>query len=353
VIEYLPTDAQLAELKAARRGLTRPSIAVLLAYAKMELYRQLVETNLPDDPYFADDLARYFPEAMRKDFADIIGKHRLKREIIATVATNSLVNRAGITFFFDIAEDSGASTRDIVAAYSIARDAFSLRDIWNEIEAIAPKIGAKAQAEMYGAVTRFLERVTVWILRNKPLPLDIEATTKELLPAVADLEKHKIALHSETTRHEAEKLTAKLTAQNVPQELAEHVANLKVMASAFDIIAIARMSKKSVKDVAKVYFTLGSRLGLSWLRLSGERIATTNYWERLAVQALVGDLYDEQRRLVMGVLGKGESVDEWAKAHEDAIARYDRFLAALKTSDVIDAPKLMVALRHVKGLAAV
>jgi glutamate dehydrogenase len=352
-IEFLPNDAQLAELKAARRGLTRPSIAVLLAYAKMELYKQLIETTLPDESYFAEDLKRYFPEAMRKDFSDIIGKHRLKREIIATVATNSMVNRAGITFFFDLAEDSGASTRDIVAAYSIARDAFLLRDLWNEIEEIAPKISAGAQADMYGAISRFLERVTVWLLRNKPLPLDIDATAKELLPAVADLEKHKLALHSETTRHEAEKLTEKLMSQGVSQELAEHVSNLKLMASAFDIIAIARASKKSVKDVGKIYFTLGSRLGLSWLRLSGERIATANYWERLAVQALVGDLYDEQRRLVTGVLSDFEDVEAWTNAHADALTRYDRFLASLKGSDAIDAPRLMVALRHVRGLAAV
>ncbi len=349
-IEFLPPDKQLAELKAARKGLTRPSIAVLMAYAKMELYRQLVESTLPDEPYFDEDLKRYFPPAMHKEFNDAIEKHPLKREIIATVATNSLVNRAGITFFFDIAEDSGASTRDIVAAYSIARDAFSLRDLWNGIEAITSKVSASVQAEMYAATSRFLERVTVWLLRNKSLPLDIEATAKEMVPAIRDMEKHKLALHSETTRADAEKLMARLTEAQVPEQLAEKIANLRLMSSAFDIVSVARDSKMPAQDVGKMYFTLGTRLGLGWLRASADRIATSNYWERLAVQALLGDLYDEQRRLVTSVLAGDGGVEGWVKSHAEALSRYDLFLEDLKSSDSIDVPKLMVALRHVRGL---
>ena len=351
-VEFLPSDKQLAELKAARRGLTRPSIAVLMAYAKMELYRQLVESPLPDEPYFADDLKRYFPEAMRKNFASAIEAHPLRREIIATVATNSLVNRAGITFFFDIAEDSAASTRDIVAAYSIARDAFSLRLLWNGIEEITASISAATQAELYGAITRFLERVTVWLLRNKPLPLDIDATAKEMLPAIADMEKYKLALHSETTRGEAEKLAQRLKEQNVPEELAEKIAGLKLMASAFDIISVARASKVPAKDVGKIYFTLGSRLGLGWMRASVDRIAAVNYWERLAIQALIGDLYDEQRRLVTAVITHFDSLEAWIEAHKEALSRYDRFIEDIKSADTLDMPRLMVALRHVRGLNA-
>jgi len=349
-LEFLPLDKQIAELKAARKGLTRPSLAVLLAYAKMELYRQLIESDLPDEPYFEDDLKRYFPETMRKEFGSAIAAHRLRREIIATVATNSLVNRAGITFFFDLAEDATAGARDIVAAYSIARDAFSLRNLWNEIEKATPTISAATQAELYAAIAQFLERVTVWLLRNQKLPLDIEGTAKELLPAIADMEKHKLSLHSETTRGEAEKLAAKLREQNVPEALAEHISNLKLMASAFDIIAVAREAKIKVQEAGKIYFTLSSRLSLGWLRASADRIAAANYWERLAVQALLGDLYDEHRRLATLVITKFENVEAWVAAHADTLTRYDRFIEGLKSSDTLDTSKLMVALRHVKGL---
>ncbi len=134
-IEFLPSDKQLTDLKAAHKGLTRPELAVLLAYSKMVLYKELLDSPLPDEPYFSADLKRYFPKAMQEDFADAIAHHRLKREIIATVVTNSMVNRAGITFCFDIAEDLGVGSRDIAAAYTLARDAFGLRGLWKEIEA--------------------------------------------------------------------------------------------------------------------------------------------------------------------------------------------------------------------------
>src|SRR5262249_48071706 len=69
-IEFLPSDKQVADLKAAGRGLTRPEIAVLLAYSKMVLYKELLESSLPDEEYFTSDLMRYFPHAMQKDFAE-------------------------------------------------------------------------------------------------------------------------------------------------------------------------------------------------------------------------------------------------------------------------------------------
>ena len=114
-IEYLPTDKQVADFKAAKKGLTRPEIAVLLAYSKMELYRRILESTLPDETYFHSDLKRYFPKAMQGEFEDAIEGHRLKREIIATVMTNSIVNRAGIAFYYDISEDTGASQVPLVS----------------------------------------------------------------------------------------------------------------------------------------------------------------------------------------------------------------------------------------------
>ena len=50
---------------SARRGqfLTRPELAVLLAYAKLTLYDDLLATSVPDDPYLARELSQYFPRA--------------------------------------------------------------------------------------------------------------------------------------------------------------------------------------------------------------------------------------------------------------------------------------------------
>ena len=348
-IEFLPTDKQIADLKAAHKGLTRPEIAVLLAYSKMALYNELLESTLPDEAYFTADLMRYFPKAMQEGYAGAIAAHPLKREIIATVVTNSICNRAGMTFFFGIAEDMGMNPRDIAVAYTLARDAFSLRGLWNDIEA-APAVAVEVKARMYALISDFLERMSVWLLRHLPLPLDINQAMQEITPGIAEMEMYGAQLHSPTTRLAADNLLNYLKQQGVPVKLAQKIAALDMMSSAFDIISVAHKTRMQVSMVGKLYFELGDRLSLEALRLSAASIPTATHWERLAVQSLVGDLCDEQRRLTMAVIEGARTVEGWEKNAAAELARFDRFLVDLKAGETTDIPKLMVALRHIRAL---
>jgi len=323
-----------------------------MAYSKLVIYKELLDSKLPDEPYFAHDLKRYFPIAMQKNFADAIENHQLKREIIATVVTNSIVNRAGITFFFDIAQDVGATARDVVATYTLARDAFALRSLWDEIEK-AEGITVATRVEMYTAAGEFLERVTTWILRNIPQPLDIDRAISEILPGIAEIEKHGAALHSDTTRKASNEMFERLKGQGVAAKLAQRIAGLEVLSSALDIIAVSHYTKLGVEKVGKTYFELGARLNLGWLRLCASRVTTASHWDRLAAQSMVSDLFDEQRRLSIGVIETYPSVKEWETANPIDLGRFDRFIADLKAGDSIDIPKLMVAIRHVKSLGMI
>ena len=132
-IEFLPNDRKLAELREQKQGLTRPELAVLLSYSKMEIYNELLASDLPDNAYFAGELKRYFPKPMQENFAEAIEVHPLRREIIATSITNSLVNHAGISFAFDVAESTNSSMRDVAAAYVMVRDAGKLQDLEQEV----------------------------------------------------------------------------------------------------------------------------------------------------------------------------------------------------------------------------
>ena len=350
-VEFLPSEKQLAELRANQKGLTRPEIAVLLSYSKMVLYKDLLDSTLPDEPYFISDLKRYFPQAMQKNFESAIAAHPLRREIIATVATNSLVNRAGITFYFDIAEDMGASARDITAAYTVARDAFGLRGIWKAMEALGAEVPVGTKVEIYALLDKFLRRVSVWLLRNVALPLSIDAISRDILPGVAEFEKHKTKLHSDTTLRAATKLSVRLQEQAVPKALAEQIASLELLESAFDVISVARESKAAILDVGKLYFELGARLRLGWLRISASRVQPASHWERMALGAIIGDVYDEQRRLTRAVLKQGKKgLEGWVAANSESITRADNLIDDLKTGEVPDLSKLMVALRNVRAL---
>lgn len=318
-IEFLPNDKQLYDLKAAGIGLTRPELAVLLSYSKMARYKSLLESNLPDDEYFIEDLKRYFPKAMREEFLPSIINHPLKREIIATIITNDIVNYAGTSFTFNMALDLSVSMRDVTAAYIIVRDLFGLPEIWQKIEA---QMLAGEKAEMLSSVQKFLERSIFWVLRNMPLPLNVSEIVKDFAPAITQI-KTEMGIASEE--------------------------NLEQMLSAFDIIAVARETKKTLVDVAKIYGEIGSQMKLDLLLAGTRNLEVDTHFERLAVQAMLGDLYDEQRRIATLVIACGQTLDEWQKARAEILARFENFIIESHASESVNLPKLMVALRYLRA----
>ena len=172
-VEYLPDDEALGDRKSNGRGLTRPELSVLLAYAKIALYDGCCRIDLPDDPFMVDDRLRYFPKPLHEPLPTEIERHRLHREIIATRVTNELVNRDGITFVHEVKEKTGASAGDIARAYMISREVFCMRDLWLAIEALDNQVPASLQTELLIECGRFMERMTTWFLRNGRHPLDI------------------------------------------------------------------------------------------------------------------------------------------------------------------------------------
>ena len=186
-LEFLPDDATLAERKAAGRGLTRPELAVLSAYAKMDLYAEVLRSDMPDDPYLIGVLERYFPEPLRKRFQKEILGHRLRREIIATVATNSMVNRVGSTFGLRMRELSGMPLPAIAKAYMAARDIFQVRGLWDELDQTEARVSRAARAIVVRETQTLIERGTRWLLHRSPEPFEITDLVARFLPAVEAL----------------------------------------------------------------------------------------------------------------------------------------------------------------------
>ncbi|MBM3488316.1 MAG: NAD-glutamate dehydrogenase, partial [Alphaproteobacteria bacterium] len=186
-VEHLPDDEALAERRAARKGLTRPELSVLLAYAKINLYGTLLETDLPDDPHLVQDVGLYFPSALREHHGAAIPRHRLRREIVATYVTNSLVNRMGPTFVFELAERTGATAPDIVRAYLVARQVLDARALWAAVEALDNRLEAGCQTRLHLDIQAVLRRLTLWFLRNAPRPLDVAGAIAAFAPGTAAL----------------------------------------------------------------------------------------------------------------------------------------------------------------------
>ncbi len=357
-LEALPDEEVLAERRAARKGLTRPEIAVLLAYAKTSLYPEILDSDMPDDPYLSTVLERYFPAPLRQRFPGEIESHRLRREIIATVATNSLVNRAGITFAQRLEDRSGLSVPAIARAYMTARDVFDMRGLWSAIDALEGRVAQKLLVAMVLDTQRMLEQVTRWFLQRQHRYSDIAATVERFAPAVAQvggglsqwlvgMERSVIA---ERTEHYQE--------QGVPGELASRIAALDSLVCALDLNEVATATGMDLVSLARVYYQLGGRLELYWLRQQALKLPVENPWAERARMDINDGLFELQKRITAAALqGYASDVDpevilnHWLGGHRDAVRRYQAMLAELKTCDSPGLAMLTVALSTVRSLA--
>ena len=352
-IEFLPDDETIRARLAHRQGLTRPELCVLLAYAKMTLYEELLPTDLPDDPQLAEDLLTYFPAVMRERSAEAIRRHRLRREIIATVVTNSIVNRMGPTFAHVMKEKTGLAASDVARGYAICRGAFELRRLWVEIQDLDNRVPAACQYEMLEATLRLGESGTLWCLRNLTAPLDIAGNIAALGPGLAELAGGIEAMISEAARNALAERSEQLVKRGVPSDLARRVAGLDLLESGPDIVRLARQAGRGVSEVASVYFTVGRRFHLDWLRAASAGINLDTHWDRLAVTAIVEDLYTHQRDVAAGVLGQGNGagIEDWAATRPQPVHLVESLIADLRQQGGLDLAKLAVANRELRGLA--
>ena len=357
-VEQLPSDDELAEREAKGLGLTRPELAVLLAYAKIALYQEILRSDLPDDPELERDLVLYFPEPLRQRYRAEIGRHRLRREIIATHVTNSTVNRVGPAFVARLMEETGAGAVDVARAYTIVRDAFGLRRLWGDVEELDHRVPAALQIDMIREVGRLVERSTLWLLRHARGRLEVSRRVAEFGNGAAAL---LAALDRVLPAEETDALarrTHALTERGVPEALARFVAGVDLLGAALDLVALAAGGRFAVPEVAGVYFRLGARFRFDWLRAVAARVAEEDHWSQAAAEALVAELDGHQRRIVASVLAKAaddagadRAADDWLAAHGKLVEPVDRLLAELAAAPAVDLAMLTVADHQLRQLA--
>jgi glutamate dehydrogenase len=355
-VEFLPDDEAMAERSAARQGLVRPEIAVLFSHCKIWLYEQVIASNLPDDRHLAEDVVRYFPTPIQNDFKERIAKHRLRREIIATSITNSLINRVGGTFVTEIFEKTGMSVADITRAYIVARDVFSVRAVWEVIEALDNVVPAAVQVTLHRDVQRLVERATMWFLRNGGSPIDITVNIAAFDRPVTGLASRIETVLPEDVNSRIIHRTRRYQDEGVPEDVARQVAYLIVMPSACDIVRIAAARGVPAEEVAVLYFAVGEALGFGWLRYQAEKLAVTSYWERLAIAAVIEEFYGHQRDITMRIYDNGAGVGDgaieaWTRSRAAAADRSRALIAELSAASKVDLSMLTVASRQLRTLA--
>jgi len=349
-IEFLPTDEEIARRRALQQGLTAPENAVVLAYAKMSVFDDLLASNLPDDPYFIRVLNAYFPKALSAKFPSAIDEHPLKREIIATFVANTVVNRTGATFVNFLAAEAAASTADVVRAYTLAREIFDLEPLWNQIDALDGRVANSLQLDLLCKLIAIAQRASRWILRARFKDSDLPTLISRYQPGARELRMHLETWLPASAVISWQQATEKLMLAGVASELAKDLSALEFIFPALDLVDLAAQANTSLALAAQTYFGVDSALGLRAWRAQINRLPTETLWQTQARGSARDDVYAIASQISQSVLLRFDSVAAWSEANLKTISRLCRLLETISAQGADLAP-VSVALRELRHLA--
>ncbi|GAB3660384.1 NAD-glutamate dehydrogenase [Glycomyces tarimensis] len=354
-IEGLPSDKQLKERIAGGQGLTGPELSVLLSYTKIWAKRVVLDSELPDEPWTLPVLHDYFPPPLRRDYADLMTEHPLRREIVTTAVVGEAVNRGGTTFLFRISDETGADVVDVVRAYVIIRDAFGLPDLWRRIEALDNQVPQAAQISAMLVIRRLLDRGVRWLVQHRRGRLDVAAEIDRLRPGLAVLQPKLPELLTESEAVGFERFCTQLAEQGVPASLAVDVSAPIFGFGLVDVVECARVMGTNLVETAQVYYGIAAQLHTDEILNQISALPRRNRWQTLARSALRYDLYGAMAALTTSALTAkpgalpSEAVDLWAERHAAEIERIHLAVDEAERSDEKLAV-LSVALRQIRSL---
>ena len=350
-LEFLPSDRQIAERQLAGTGLTAPEFAVLIAYTKNTNVAEMVRSDLPDDELLNRDLVEYFPTPLRERFAEAILAHPLRREIVATIVVNQMVNLSGISFDHRMTEDTGASVVDVIRAWLVAREVFESDRLWSEIDALGTTVPLDTQFDLFLDCRRMVERGALWVLRHRRPPFGLTATVARLKPGISELAatlgmKLRGRMADVAMSEEASRLAA-----GVPESLAERAAAWPVLHTAFDIVDLSETTGRRVGELSSVQWELFDALDLMWLWEGIGSLPRSDRWQTQARSALRDDLLSALAELTEACVMSGGSVEEWMSINARPVSRVGTMLTEIRRAESYDLTTLSVALRQLRNLA--
>ena len=341
-VEGLPGTPQMrAYADAGRRaqdasgqkpaGLTRPELAVLLAYSKIALFDDIMAGGGYDDDYFIDMLQSYFPDDL-SGYDAAMKTHRLRSEIIGSRLANLLVDVGGALFVSRAQEQTGAKPAAIAQSFMVAYDLLGIDDLRIRISALDNTAPAESQIDLYKEISRVLLRVTTWMLRRRE-----DGTIRERItlraPGLADMNTDWLKLLSPYDRRRAEARTRQYVKRGIPEDMARDVAMLRSRASGFDVIAFAQSADWPLRPAAELFYDIGGQFKIDRLRNAALAAAPGDHWDALALSRMTEELYVLQGRLARAAASHKDAgpkqtattvIARWVKGDGINMGEYDR-----------------------------
>lgn len=352
-LEFIPSDDELSDRLALGSGFTRPELSVLISYGKMVLKEQLEIPEITQNPYHSKLLISAFPDVLQKKFAEKMEEHPLRAEIIATKLTNNMINDMGLNYLFRMREETGAAVHEIANAYAVVKGVFGIESLWAAVEALDNKVSADVQLDLFDTMRRTLRRASRWYMRHGKKGQALQTCIDSYVPIFQNVYQNLKEYLVPSEYRQLEVVINGYTKQGVPEDIAMKIASLGNLFPSLDLAQMAGDEKRDIALIAKLYFSLGSKLELHWFLEQINKQTVSNHWQALARSSYREELDWQQRLLTTGILQNDhngdnaqEILDKWIKEHQFLLERWYHMMAEFKTSSTHEFAKFSVALRE-------
>jgi glutamate dehydrogenase len=354
-LEALPSDAEIVARDRRGETLTRPEFSVLLAYSKIALYDDLLNSSVPDDQFLSEVLKDYFPQRMRKDFDGEIEGHRLRREIVASVIANGMINRGGPAFVSRLRGETAASPAEIAAAFAVARHSFRLPELHLLADRLDARVKTATQTALYLDLQLLVRRATQWFLRNADLTVSLAETAGRYragIDAVAQLIETGLPEAGRSSLSERRRM---LESEGVPEEAARRLAGLSFLSRAADVVETAARSGASLAAVAHALYGSSIGLGVDLIIAQADRMTADDFYERLAINRIIDQVFQSHRTITAQIIASAKSSAnpwiDWCRTCGDRVEQAQKRIHGLLADKSFGLAKLAVAQGALADLA--
>ena len=352
-VEILPDEETFAERVEAEAGLTRPELATLLAWAKREIKEDLLASEVPDRPVLAHNLPAYFPPLLIERFGDLLDRHPLRRELVATVVTNEMVDRMGVSFASTLADERGIALSRVVLAWEVARQVTDADHYQAMLDDLESEHDPQRLIELHDQLRWLLSRVTGTLLADPGLD-DPEALLARDRPVAQALTSSLLETGSDNHRRARVAHARWLVDDLVPQELARLLASVRDLVIVPDVAVVTEsLPDRSHVEVADAFLRLGEALGIDELERTVERFDAPTGWARRQRRGLETDLR-RLRRDATGAalrlfpeLPETEAVTAFLRRQQSLVARARTMVEEAGQQEGPDLDALAVAARAI------
>jgi len=357
-IEELPSTEDMVEREESGLPvLTRPELAVLLAYSKLYIKRHLLESTLPEDPGLEVLLRGYFPESVREAAGEeALRSHRLGAHIACTRLTNLAVDTLGWASLVQLVNDTGKGPAKVLKAWYVAFVACSASGVIDRIHALEGDAPAGVLAQWLLRAAGALDRATRWLLANEDLGLSAADLLDRYGDAVGVLAGSLLDHLSIRKRQEVDERMTMYETDGMDRDLARDLVALEYVDGLLPVAALARKERLPTSRVGRVYFGLAGTIDFPWLQERLDDAASGGPWELRAAKSLALEMEAARTRIVRQLLmTSGEDGDDDERAveafrerHREGLGRIETLIEELREAGRPGIPALMVAIHAIR-----